>query len=466
MRSGARIHLALHPVAAVHRTAAGCFRIQGFGRSVSTWRVGPGVRAALRRLAGAGMTEDALSDLVLRHDGGAALPAWFFLLAQAESAGLLCRVLVIRGRPVARARFATGAPPRERARAHVLSRFAILRREGDIALLESARSPAAVELLDPRAGAVLAAMTSPGTMRSWRTTSHAPAAWVEGLATLLQLAGMLRPADDSGRSDEDRDPALTHWELADALLHAASRDPRRAAGFGGSYPGRDTRPPLPAVKPPMSAETIALARPEAPGAAPPLFDTLAARRSVRRYGRRPITLQQLGEFLWHSARVMRTIAAARPELPYDATLRPSPSGGACHPLKLYVAAGRCEGLPVGLYHYDPAAHRLELLRQARWAVRGLLAGTRLPVPRYGARQVLIVLTARFGRTSWKYRGMAYTVVLKDVGALLQTMYLVATAMGLAPCAVGAGDGGFLARAIGVDPMEEGAVGEFMLGSRP
>ncbi|MBI1791869.1 MAG: nitroreductase family protein, partial [Acidobacteria bacterium] len=51
-------------------------------------------------------------------------------------------------------------------------------------------------------------------------------------------------------------------------------------------------------------------------------------------------------------------------------------------------------------------------------------------------QVLITLAARFPRIAWKYEGMGYRTVLLDAGAALQTMYLVATAMDLAPCAIG------------------------------
>jgi hypothetical protein len=45
------------------------------------------------------------------------------------------------------------------------------------------------------------------------------------------------------------------------------------------------------------------------------------------------------------------------------------------------------------------------------------------------------------------------------------MYLAATAMGLAPCALGAGDSDLFARATGIDYYAETSVGEFLLGSR-
>jgi SagB-type dehydrogenase family enzyme len=66
---------------------------------------------------------------------------------------------------------------------------------------------------------------------------------------------------------------------------------------------------------------------------------------------------------------------------------------------------------------------------------------------------------------WKYESMAYAATLKHVGVLYQTMYLVARAMGLAPCALGGGNADGFAAAAGTDPYVESSVGEFVLGSR-
>ena len=43
-------------------------------------------------------------------------------------------------------------------------------------------------------------------------------------------------------------------------------------------------------------------------------------------------------------------------------------------------------------------------------------------------QVLITITARFGRISWKYGSIAYSLILKDAGILTQSLYLMATGM--------------------------------------
>jgi SagB-type dehydrogenase family enzyme len=78
-------------------------------------------------------------------------------------------------------------------------------------------------------------------------------------------------------------------------------------------------------------------------------------------------------------------------------------------------------------------------------------------------QVLIVITARFQHLAWKYESIAYAVRLKHVGASCQTMYLVATAMNLAPCS--SGDYNLFAKAAGYNYYAETFVGDFVLGSR-
>jgi SagB-type dehydrogenase family enzyme len=83
-----------------------------------------------------------------------------------------------------------------------------------------------------------------------------------------------------------------------------------------------------------------------------------------------------------------------------------------------------------------------------------------------AVQVLLILATRFARVAWKYESIAYALTLKHVGVVYQTMYLAATAMGLAPCAIGGGDADLFARAAGIDYCTETSVGEFLLGSPP
>ena len=65
--------------------------------------------------------------------------------------------------------------------------------------------------------------------------------------------------------------------------------------------------------------------------------------------------------------------------------------------------------------------------------------------------------------AWKYDAVAYRLSLLNVGVVFELMYLVATDMGLAPCANGSGNSRPLQEVLVGDPFEEVAIGEFCLG---
>ena len=57
-------------------------------------------------------------------------------------------------------------------------------------------------------------------------------------------------------------------------------------------------------------------------------------------------------------------------------------------------------------------------------------------------------------------------MLMSAGALMQSLYLVSTAMCLASCAIGAVGLDAVARALGIDWRLEPCVGHFMVGTYP
>jgi SagB-type dehydrogenase family enzyme len=65
--------------------------------------------------------------------------------------------------------------------------------------------------------------------------------------------------------------------------------------------------------------------------------------------------------------------------------------------------------------------------------------------------------------SWKYSAIAYALILKDVGVLIQTLYMMATGMGLGGCAIGISNIDLFAKMTGIDFHVEGPVGQFALG---
>ena len=392
----------------------------------------PELRAVLTDLQAGGRTEEELRQHV--HDAA----HFYFLLDRLERAALLRRTLMTESGPFATLEKTAPGPPLHVAAPPdgplTLSRFACVRRVDDHLILETPLEAARLVLHDARACGLLGHLAA------------APLPFV----SLLQAAGAL--AGDDGA-------VPVTWEFHDLLFHARSRLGRHDGPFGGTFAFKGVLEPLPAVKPPMSSAVIDLPHDDA--ADSPLSAVMASRRSIRTYGDTPISLEDLGNFLYRCARVTRVDTSEWGEV----SRRPYPGGGACYELEIYVGVERCQGLEPGLYHYRPLEHQLSRLSASAPDRMALTGAAQKATGVAQDPQVVIFLTARFGRLAWKYRGMAYATSLKNVGVLYQTMYLVATSLGLAPCALGAGDSDRFAQATGIDYYEESTVGEFLLGSR-
>jgi SagB-type dehydrogenase family enzyme len=251
------------------------------------------------------------------------------------------------------------------------------------------------------------------------------------------------------------------------LFHTWSRLGRRDLHrYGGTYRHIGKGQPLPALRPDNGDAPLCLPQPDIDRAMrtdPAFISVVEQRRSIREFGEAPITVNALGEFLHRVARVKAVVRvdAASEELLF----RVYPAGGAIHELEIYPVIARCEGLSTGIYRYDPARHALARLADRNEQVDTLLSTARSTLNHDCEPQVLLVITARFQRVQWKYESMAYALILKNVGVLYQTMYLTATAMGLAPCALGGGDSDLFAMAAGLNYYAETSVGEFALGTR-
>jgi oxazoline/thiazoline dehydrogenase len=454
--------------------------LEGAGARFALGQLGGGTRAALYRLATTGEEESRLANLVEQTDGARGLAHLYYVLDR-----LAQRHLLVYAVHDGRQRLATLAPTspsfvyasRELTADHsyVLSRFAYTRRQEAETVLESPLAHARIVVHDSQVAAFLHALAHPGRVRDLaaRCPLLAPEA-VTHLLTLLLNAGILVELTDRGTSPEDEGSALQTWEFHDLLFHARSRNGRHDQPIGGTYRFMGHLATPPALKAVRSGQTVELYRPDMERLQredPPFAKVQETRSSIRSYGARPLNERQLGEFLYRVARVTehREFAAGSPQGPLqmEMALRPYPGGGALHELELYAAVNTCEGLVPGLYHYDPLGHRLVLLCERTADVEALLHYASLSTAVSPEQlQVLLVLAARFPRVAWKYASVAYALILKDVGVVFQTMYLAATAMGLAPCALGGGDADLFARAAGLDYYAETSVGEFLLGSHP
>ena len=200
------------------------------------------------------------------------------------------------------------------------------------------------------------------------------------------------------------------------------------------------------------------------GAAKGLVECLRARRSSRSYAEQPLPRRLLERVLALAARAQAM--AGMPGLG-TVSFRTYPSAGARYPLEIYPVVYGVENLEAGIYHYHPFQHALTLLESEvahRQALMGLVKRNMgQPQSGHGDPAVLLVITAVVGRTVWKYRGMPYQAILQEVGALYQTLHLVAAQLALAACIIGVFPERAMAEILRVDSRDEAQVGLFALG---
>src|SRR5271169_1034757 len=177
---------------------------------------------------------------------------------------------------------------------------------------------------------------------------------------------------------------------------------------------------------------------------------LLSRRTHRRFAPGGISLEQI-------SRILNLTWGIKGYLQWPGLgqllLKTSPSGGARHPLEVYVFALRVAGLPRGVYHYRGDRNSLELLRRGASEDRLVKMCAGQDWIRHCS--ALFVMTAVFPRVMWRYHfSRAYRVVLLEAGHFCQTFCLVATWLGLAPFCTAALVDTELEEVLGLDGASE------------
>ncbi len=352
----------------------------------------------------------------------------------------------------------------------VLSRFAYLRRRGGEMVLESPRAAALFRICDPKIAAALVVLSTPQQLKKFRRQDGFPGVELLALLVDCQILFKVDAAGGDGLRATEGDANLVLWDFHDLLFHTHSTAGRQANPLGGVYPYAGLIPPPPAVRPRWPGKKIDLrALPAEPSPAiSPVATLLRERHSTRDFDdRQPITLAELSQFLDGTARVQSKWKSridpdgGGPMVAY--TARPYPSAGSAYELELYLAVANCAGLERGFYHYDADRHALVPISGPTHQLDAQLAAAEFAMDAPAIPQILITIAARFDRISWKYSSIAYALILKDVGVLIQTLYLMATDMGLGGCAIGSIDIDLFAKMTGIEFHVEGPVGQFALG---
>jgi SagB-type dehydrogenase family enzyme len=151
------------------------------------------------------------------------------------------------------------------------------------------------------------------------------------------------------------------------------------------------------------------------------------RKSTRSFSDDPISMEKLGLLLFGMSGITRS--SSRMEF------RTVPSAGGLYPIEIYPVINKVKNLNSGLYHYNIKKHELELLK--RGDHRELVANACLNQAMAYYAAVDFIWTAVIPRSKWKYLQRCYRYIYLDCGHVGQNFYLIAEALGLGACTIGA-----------------------------
>ena len=173
------------------------------------------------------------------------------------------------------------------------------------------------------------------------------------------------------------------------------------------------------------------------------------RRSVRRYARDPLTIEELAYLCWCTQGIVDVKA------PFY-TLRNVPSAGGRHALETCLLINRVKGIQPGLYRYLPFSHSLTTLDTTR-GISDIVMSACLGQAFVRSSAVSFIWTAVIYRMAWRYSERAYRLVHLDAGHACQNLYLAAEQIGCGTCAIGAFDDQQMADVLKIDGEEEFAL---------
>jgi protease I len=149
-----------------------------------------------------------------------------------------------------------------------------------------------------------------------------------------------------------------------------------------------------------------------------LEETLAKRRSVRRFTNQALKWSQIGQLAWAGQGITDKARG----------LRTAPSAGSVYPIELFFAT------PEGLYVYRPAEHSLEQLTDQD--VRLALAGGDATANSIAEAGCDIIVAGSVKKVAERFKDNARNYMLMEAGHIAQNIQLQAVSLGLGAVTVG------------------------------
>jgi SagB-type dehydrogenase family enzyme len=188
---------------------------------------------------------------------------------------------------------------------------------------------------------------------------------------------------------------------------------------------------------------------------------VSARRSLRDYSGRAVSLPQLSTLLWHANGITGSLnVSAAGDNQATVSLSAAPSGGGLFPIRIAVLVSNVVDLPCGAYLYQPHSNTLALLSTGEPGLNALTTAGGFDSSRAA---LALVYVYRLYSNSMKYGDSGLVFALLEAGEMSQLAHLAATALGLASCDVGGFDKPATERLLECDGLNEHAVNFTVIG---
>jgi SagB-type dehydrogenase family enzyme len=148
--------------------------------------------------------------------------------------------------------------------------------------------------------------------------------------------------------------------------------------------------------------------------------------------------------------------------PEDYHFRAAASAGALYPIEIYVAAADVAEMEAGLYHFSPADLKMRGLRRGDW--REVIARAAAMRPSIQNASAILLMSAIFWRSAWKYRARAYRYCFWDAGTIIANLLAAAAAEAIAAEVVTAFVDPEIESLLGIDGEREAPICLVALGA--
>ena len=136
----------------------------------------------------------------------------------------------------------------------------------------------------------------------------------------------------------------------------------------------------------------------------------------------PVTIKNLAELLFFSAGLTRRVKMGS-EYYY---MRAASATGALYPIELYVLAARVQGLDPGVYHFNPLAFSLVVLREGDYSTELMNATS----THFQTSPLTVAFTSLAWRNAWKYEARSYRHWFWDAGVIIANLLAICSSEGL------------------------------------